>query len=437
MPIGASIEVFAGDAVVVDVLERFRVSGIAHVEGDIVIAPRRRGMFTDWNGTVVGSHWPRRSRHPALTDCGAANAYSASRTASAHRAWEPAWQTRVVPYDSVSRKFQMAAASSSKKVVYAALVGNLLIAITKLIAAAWSGSSAMFSEGVHSLVDTGNEVLLLYGMHRASRPADDEHPLGYGRELYFWSFIVAVLIFAVGAGVSAYEGISHILSPSPIADARVNYIVLGLAFVFESGSWYIALREFRRANPGAGYLKAATRSKDPPSFIVLFEDTAALLGIMMAFAGTFAAEYFEQPVLDGVASVGIALLLAAIAIFLAIESKGLLIGEPARKATRDAILRIVRSHPGVEAVNDMITVHLSPAQILVALNVDFADARDSTDVETDVMALEAEIKKRHPEVIALFVKPQTAAYKRRADGAPEAGGRLMSGGAAGHATQRG
>lgn len=303
---------------------------------------------------------------------------------------------------------------SSKTVVYAALIGNLLIAITKFVAAAWSGSSAMLSEGVHSVVDTGNEGLLLYGMHRAKRPPDDHHPLGHGRELYFWSFIVALLIFAVGSGVSLYEGVLHILEPSPISDARINYIVYGIAFVFEGTSWAIALRAFRRANPGQGWLDAATRSKDPPGFMVLFEDSAALIGIAIAALGTFAAEYFEEPILDGVASIGIGLLLAATAAFLARESKGLLIGEPARKGVRDSIGAIARAHEGVDRVIDLITVHLAPDQILVALALDFTDARTAGDIERDVAALEEAIRSKHPEVRALFVRPQRADVPRPA-----------------------
>src|SRR4029079_4641066 len=199
----------------------------------------------------------------------------------------------------------MAAGSASRKVIYAALAGNLAIALTKFAAAWWTGSSAMLSEGVHSAVDTSNQLLLLYGIHRASLPADEDHPLGYGRELYFWSFIVALLIFALGAGVSFYEGIAHITAPTHIPNPLVNYLVLALSAVFEGSSFAIALREFNRTRGGLGYVEAVTVSKDPPSFLVLFEDSAALTGLGIAFAGTFAAEQLEMPVLDGVASIGI------------------------------------------------------------------------------------------------------------------------------------
>ncbi|MDF3810664.1 MULTISPECIES: cation diffusion facilitator family transporter [Rhodopseudomonas] len=303
----------------------------------------------------------------------------------------------------------MSAQASSKKVIYAALVGNLLIAITKLFAAAWTGSSAMLSEGVHSLVDTGNELLLLYGLHRAAKPADAEHPLGYGRELYFWSFIVALLIFSIGAGVSLYEGIAHILNPVAISDARINYIVLGISLVFEGGSWFVAFREFRKIAPNLGYLEAATRSKDPTSFMVLFEDSAALIGILIALAGTFIAEQFEAPVFDGVASVGIALLLAATGAYLARESKGLLMGEPATKATRETILRIAREHPDILSADELLTTHLAPQQIVVALTLDFVDHSTAVDIERDFAGLEASIKRSCPDVVAFFIKPRLQA----------------------------
>jgi len=309
----------------------------------------------------------------------------------------------------------MAAHASSKTVIYAALAGNLAIAVTKLAAAAWTGSSVMFSEGVHSLVDTGNELLLLYGLHRAAKPADELHPLGYGRELYFWSFIVALLIFSIGAGVSFYEGVIHILQPVPISDSRVSYIVLGLALLFEGGSWYVAWKGFRAESPGLGpvpdldYIDAATRSKDPTMFMVLFEDSAALMGILIALAGTFASERLDMPVLDGVASIGIALLLGATGAFLARESKGLLMGEPAGPKTRERILAIARRHGDIVSADNLYTVHLAPRQILVALTLDFAADCPGREIERDFSWLEADIRKACPDVAALFIKPRLRA----------------------------
>ena len=302
----------------------------------------------------------------------------------------------------------MAAHSGSKKVIYAALAGNLLIAITKCGAAAFTGSSAMTSEGVHSLVDTGNEVLLLYGLHRASRPADLSHPFGHGRELYFWSFVVAVLVFALGAGVSFYEGVSHVLAPHPAENVLVNYVVLGLSFLFEGFSWWVALREFRAKKGRQGYLDAVRRSKDPTTFTVLFEDSAALIGLALAAAGIAAADLLEMPELDGVASIGIALVLAATALFLARESKGLLIGEPALPAIQESVLRTAQRDPAVQRANGVITVHLGPDQIVAALSIEFEDDLTAPAVEACVLRIEAAVKAEHPEITALFVKPQTA-----------------------------
>jgi cation diffusion facilitator family transporter len=302
----------------------------------------------------------------------------------------------------------MAARSSSKRVIYAALAGNLLVALTKFGAAWWTGSSAMLSEAIHSLVDTGNQVLLLYGMHRAAIPPDAQHPLGHGRELYFWSFIVALLMFMLGACVTFYEGVSHIANPHPMVDAHINYIVLGCSALFEGATWVIALKEFRKTKGGAGYLEAFLGSKDPPSYMVLFEDTAALLGLLIAFAGTLGAQLLAMPILDGVAAIGISLVLGTAAVLLARESKDLLIGEPASPRVCQAIVEIAKKLPGIERANVVFTVHLSPDQIVAALSLEFADNLTTSEIEDSVLALERAIHDALPEVIAIFIKPQTA-----------------------------
>ena len=220
-------------------------------------------------------------------------------------------------------------AHSSKKVILAALIGNSLIAVTKFAAAAFTGSSAMLSEGIHSLVDTGNQVLLLYGLKRANKPPDELFPFGYGKEIYFWCFVVAILIFAVGAGVSLYEGVHHIRSPQPLHNVMVNYVVLALAMVFEGAAWYYAIRAFTRAKGKWGYLEAVQRSKDPSLFVVLFEDSAAMIGLIVAFLGIALTQLTGIEQFDGIASVIIGLILAGTAIWLAYETKGLLIGESA------------------------------------------------------------------------------------------------------------
>jgi cation diffusion facilitator family transporter len=302
----------------------------------------------------------------------------------------------------------MAAHGGSKKVIYAALAGNLAIALTKFAAAFFTGSSAVLSEGVHSLVDTGNGGLLLYGMHRAARPPDHTHPLGHGRELYFWSFIVALLVFALGAGVSFYEGVLHIMAPEPVANVKVNYIVLGLAFLFEGSSWWVALKEFRKQKGRLGWIEAVQVSKDPSVYTVLFEDSAALLGLIVAFTGILAAELLDMPQLDGAASIGIALILAATAIFLARESKSLLLGEPASPEVQQKILAIVQQDPAVQRANGVLTLHMGPREIVAALSIEFEDHLTAPEIEACVERLEARLKTDMPEIARLFVKPQTA-----------------------------
>jgi cation diffusion facilitator family transporter len=299
--------------------------------------------------------------------------------------------------------------SGSKLVVYAALAGNLAIAITKFVAAAITGSSAMLSEGVHSLVDTTNEVLLLYGMSRAKKDPDRSHPFGYGRELYFWAFIVALLVFALGAGVSIYEGVAHLMHPEPMERPLVNYIVLLASMVFEGASWLLALRDFRSHKGDLGYFQAFRRSKDPTTFTVLFEDSAALLGLLIALAGVAAAQWLAMPRLDGVASIAIGIVLAISSLLLARETKGLLIGESAHPQVRDAILRIAGADADVRSANGVLTVQMGPDQVVAALSAEFRDGLDSNRIEACVNRIEAAIKQSHPVVSVLFVKPQTRA----------------------------
>ena len=308
----------------------------------------------------------------------------------------------------------MAANSSTTRVIYAALIGNLLVAFTKAGAAAWTNSSSMLSEAIHSFVDIGNQVLLLYGLRRAKLQADPEHPMGYGRELYFWSFIVALLVFALGAVVSIYHGILHIRNPEPIHDAFVNYVVLALAFVFEGVSWMIAFKHFSAIKGELGYYAAFRASKDPPSFVGLFEDTAALIGIAIAAFGTYAATSLQMPIFDGVASILIGLMLAVTAGLLARESKSLLIGERADRVLSESLLRIAEASSLSSKANGVLTVQLAPDQILAALSIEFTDSLKVPEVEAAVVEIERQIKTTHPEVVTLFIKPQTAvAFKEQ------------------------
>jgi cation diffusion facilitator family transporter len=297
---------------------------------------------------------------------------------------------------------------SGKTSVYVALASNLAIAVTKFAAAEFTGSSAMLSEGVHSLVDTVNELLLLYGIRRAARPPDIKHPLGHGRELYFWSFIVALLVLIFGAAVACYQGISHMLRPEPMRNPLTNYIVLGVSFLFEGSSWWIGLKAFRASQGNQGFFEAFRNSKDPTTFTVLFEDSAALLGLLIAAVGIAAAQVWDAPRLDGLASIGIALVLLVSSLLLARETKDLLIGEPARQHLRDAILRIAAADHDVLHANGVLTVQLGPHQIVAGLSIEFREELSTNQIECCVERIEAAIKRAQPEVTSIFVKPQNA-----------------------------
>lgn len=299
------------------------------------------------------------------------------------------------------------AATGSKKVIYAALAGNGLIAITKFIAAGITGSSAMLSEAIHSVVDTGNQGLLLYGIKRSRKPADDRHPFGYGSEIYFWSFVVAILIFGVGAGVSFYEGIQKLLHPHPITSPHINYIVLALAMVFEAVAWWIAYKEFNRVRGSLGLFEAVQRSKDPTVFTVLFEDTAAMLGLIAALIGVMCADFLDIAWADGAASVAIGVILAGTAATLAYETKGLLIGESAGRRVLTGIRRIVTSAPGANRVNELRSMHLAPNDILLALSIDFNDNMKVSEVEDSIARIEHDVKARFPEIKRIFIEVQS------------------------------
>ncbi len=305
------------------------------------------------------------------------------------------------------------ATSGSKVVIYAALAGNLLIAATKFGASLYTGSSAMLSEAIHSLVDSGNQGLLLYGIKRSSRPADDKHPFGYGMELYFWAFVVAILIFAVGAGVSIYEGVLKIIEPHPISNPMVNYVVLGAAIVFEGVAWSLALKEFAATKGRRGWLETVRASKDPTLFTVLFEDSAAMAGLIVALVGIALSQALDMPWLDGAASVAIGFILAGTAALLAYECKGLLIGEAADDRLTDTVARLVRNEREVESLNEMRSMHLGPADVLLALSLDFRDGLDIGQVETTIFRLEKRIKSQFPEVRRVFIEAQSKGDHRR------------------------
>ena len=300
------------------------------------------------------------------------------------------------------------AAGSSTRVVMIAFIGNALIAVSKLTAAAITGSSAMFAEGIHSIVDSGNQLLLLYGIKRSTRPADTRHPFGYGMEIYFWSFVVAILLFSIGAGVSLYEGIEKIKHPHPVASPHINFIVLGLAMVFEGYAFWAAIKEMnRRRRPDESVFSYIRRSKDAPLVVVLLEDAGAMFGLMIATIALAGVLLLDLPVLDGVASVIIGILLALAAVVLAIETKALLIGEAASPRIQKGIRDIVEVDQSIIAINEVLTMNFGPEDILCALSVDFADTASSIDVEASISDLERSIKAEFPQVKRLFIEAQS------------------------------
>ncbi|MBL7251150.1 cation diffusion facilitator family transporter [Alloalcanivorax sp. C16-2] len=299
--------------------------------------------------------------------------------------------------------------SGSRKVVIAAMAGNMLIAVTKFVAAVITGSSAMLSEGIHSLVDTGNGVLLLHGMKRAKTPANERFPFGHGKEVYFWAFAVAILIFALGAGISLYEGVVHLMHPEPISNPIINYVVLGLAMVFEGTAWSIALKEFRRTKGDRGYVEAISHGKDPTTFVVLFEDSAAMLGLVVALLGVLLSQLTGAFWFDGLASILIGLILAGTACWLAYETKGLLIGEAANPRVVAGIRRAALSMPSVDAVNEVLTMHMGPDFILVNISVTFSPSLGTRRLETVIAELDRTLKAQDPRIKRVFVEAESPA----------------------------
>ena len=294
--------------------------------------------------------------------------------------------------------------AENSKVLLIALGANVGIAVAKFVAAAITGSSSMLTEGVHSLVDSANQLLLMYGQKRAAKPADAIHPAGYGRELYFWSFVVALLVFALGAGVSIYEGVIHVLDPEPAVSPLIAYVVLFVAFALEGGSTYAAFREFDAGRKGRSWWQALVGAKDTTNVIVLLENGAAMAGILIAGIGLAASQVSGDPRYDGIASIAIGLLLGAVAIFLAREAKGLLIGEAADPHLIDGVRRAA-TRPGVMGVGEIVTIHNAPDQIVAAVNVDFDNRLNAGEVERIVDEIERDLQAEFPAISRIYIRP--------------------------------
>ena len=307
--------------------------------------------------------------------------------------------------------------ASGKKSIYAAIAGNSAIAVTKFIAAGISGSAAMLSEAVHSMVDTGNGFLLLLGLRRSRREPDRSHPFGYGKEVYFWTLVVAMLIFAGGGGVSIYEGIKHLLHPAEIGDPTLSYIVLVLAMVFEGGALTVAYREFRGAIGDTPMWTAIKEAKDPTAFAVLLEDSAAMAGLIVALVGVYAGAALDNPYIDGAASVVIGCVLIGVAAVLAWESRGLLIGEAGSPEMVDEIRRAATADRDVISVVRARTMHVGPRTILANLDVRFARHLDAADIEAAVDRVEAAVRSAAPDVDFVSVEAESPGHDTRTPGA--------------------
>lgn len=320
------------------------------------------------------------------------------------------------------------ATGTSTRIVLIALGANFAIACAKFLAFLWTSSSAMLSEAIHSLADTSNQALLLYGSKRSERPADDRHPFGYARELYFWSFVVAILLFSIGAGVSIYEGIEKLLNPHPITDPWINYIVLALAMVLEGYALSAAAKEFNARRGTKRIMRALRDSKDPSLFTILLEDVAAISGLLIAFVGVFCAHIFGLAMADGIASLAIGGVLAFVAWFLATEVKGLLIGESAKREVREGIAKLIEGEKQrnghILEINEIRTMQLGAHDVLVAASVDFDGTAQASDVKATTQRLETEIKAAYPDVRKFFIEVQDAAHHTAMlEPAPEAAGR--------------
>ena len=295
--------------------------------------------------------------------------------------------------------------------ILTALAANVGIAIAKFVAAGITGSSAMVTEGVHSLVDSTNHVLLLYGTKRSRKQADAMHPLGYGRELYFWSFVVAMLVFTLGAGVSVYEGVLHMLDPEPASDLLIAFAVLGVAGALESWSTWEALKGFNSARGKKSLFRALRDTKDAPTLIVLLENAGALAGLAIAAGGLALAHYTGNPLWDGAASVLIGLVLGTIAVMLLVEAKGLLIGESADPALIEAIRVCAVNHAGVVSVEQVLTVHQAPDMVVAIIGADFVDTITARDVEQTVRDIEAAVAREFPVIARVYVRPMDPALQ--------------------------
>ena len=284
----------------------------------------------------------------------------------------------------------------------AAIVGNLAIAVAKFVAAAFSGSAAMLSEAIHSLVDTGNGALMLVGMHRSKKPPDPDHPFGFSHELYFWTLMVGVLIFGLGGGMSILTGVMHIRSGQGIEDTGWNYAVLAIAMVFEGISWWFGWRAFSGEMRGRGIVETIRDTKDPTTFSVLLEDSAALVGLVVAFLGIYFGNRLGIPWLDGAASVVIGLLLCVVAAIMVNESRALIVGEGVSRGTLDGIRAIINADPGIESVQRLRTLYFGPEDVMLIMEMKMRDDKEVGEVREVTTRVKKAIKEKYPKIRRVY-----------------------------------
>jgi cation diffusion facilitator family transporter len=307
-------------------------------------------------------------------------------------------------------------AGSSKKAIYGAIAANTAIAISKFVAAFFSGSSSMFSEGIHSLVDTGNGILLLHGIRRSQKPPTADHPFGFGKEIFFWSFVVAILIFALGGGVAIYEGAKHLFHPRHMENVGWNYLVLGLAMLFEASALRVALKAFNATRGAKPFFRALREGKDSATIAVVIEDTAALLGLAVALLSVFLGQITGWAYFDGLGSILIGLILVGVSLFFAHECKGLLVGEGLLPEDVEAVSRILAAEPNVDAFKRPLSLYFGPSEVLVNLEVDFRSDLSSADIEKTIDGIEAKIKQTIPAVNRIFIEAETIRRAEKAKG---------------------
>jgi cation diffusion facilitator family transporter len=297
--------------------------------------------------------------------------------------------------------------ASSNTSIYTALGANLLIAVTKFVAGGISNSSAMISEGIHSVVDTVNQLLLLFGIHQSKKLPDSTHPFGYGKELYFWSFIVSILIFGLGGGFSIYQGVSHMVHPEPVGSPRLNYFVLLLSAIFEGTSLIIAMKAFNKTRGELTWWAAIVKSKDPSSFLVLFEDSAAVIGLIIVAVCTFLNHEFKLPFLDGLASTLVGLLLVAVSAILARESRSLLMGEGIAPETKAKVRALVELNPKVQKVMHILSTYQSPEEVVLTMIVAFEDDLDTQAINEAIDEIRSRIKQEYKLVRFVLIQPES------------------------------